>query len=154
METIWKARDLGREDGETLVEEMVMDCGVSPLTASILIKRGCGSAEEAMASIAPLAAERPMSFGSALSVMVGLAADPVQLVVVSDGESELAAFGRAWRRPGAVSSVVTSAQALAFAEAGFELYEGRTATQGPTAYACREFVCDLPVHAVEQLRLP
>ncbi|MDD4690936.1 single-stranded-DNA-specific exonuclease RecJ [Eubacterium aggregans] len=53
METIWKARDLGREDGETLVEEIVMDCGVSPLTASILIKRGCGSAEEAMAFLEP-----------------------------------------------------------------------------------------------------
>ncbi|MEG2649924.1 MAG: single-stranded-DNA-specific exonuclease RecJ, partial [Eubacterium sp.] len=53
METIWKARDLGGENGETLVEEIVMDCGVSPLTASILIKRGCGSAEEAMAFLEP-----------------------------------------------------------------------------------------------------
>ena len=112
------------------------------------------AAETAMASIAPLAEERPMSFGAALSVMVGLAADPVQLVVVSDRDSELAAFGRAWRRPGAVSSVVTSVQAEAFAAAGFELFEGRVATNGPTAYACREFVCDLPVHAVEELRLP
>jgi len=112
------------------------------------------AAEDAMASVAALADERPMSFGAALSVMVTLAADPVQLVVVSDGDDDLAAFGRAWRRAGAVASVVTAGQARAFAAAGFDLFEGRTAIGArATAYACREFVCDLPVHSVEELRL-
>ncbi len=113
------------------------------------------AAEQAMASVAPLADERPMSFGAALSVMVALAADPVQLVVVAEHEDEVTAFARAWRRAGSVSSVVTAEQAREFASAGFDLYAGRTAHDGrTTAYACREFVCDLPVHEVGELRLP
>ena len=118
------------------------------------------AAEQAMASIAPLAEARPMSFGAALGTMVALAADPVQLVVVSaastpDDEDEVAAFARAWRRAGSVSSVVTVDQAAAFEAAGFDLYAGRTLKDGrTTAYACREFVCDLPVHSVDEIRLP
>jgi uncharacterized protein len=110
------------------------------------------AAQRAMAAIAPLADERPMSFGAALSVMVALAADPVQLVVVADTEDELTAFARAWRRAGCIASVVTAEQARAFESAGFDLYAGRTALDGrTTAYACREFVCDLPVHTVDEL---
>jgi len=114
------------------------------------------AAEDAMTSVAALADERPMSFGAALSAMVALAADPQQLVVVSEDETdELAAFARAWRRAGSVASVVTADQARAFEAAGFDLYAGRTAINGrTTAYACREFVCDLPVHAASELRLP
>ena len=112
------------------------------------------AAEQAMASIAPLADERPMSFGAALSVMAGLAAEPVQLVVVAESEDAVTAFARAWRRAGSVASVVTVEQARAFENAGFDLYAGRTAQGGrTTAYACREFVCDLPVHDVESIRL-
>jgi len=114
------------------------------------------AADDAMTSVAALADERPMSFGAALSVMTALAADPVQLVVVTENQTDdLAAFARAWRRPGAVSTVVTAEQATAFEAAGFDLYAGRTANEGrTTAYACREFVCDLPVQSVAELRLP
>ena len=112
------------------------------------------AAEAAMATVAELAAQRPMSFGAALSVMVALESDPTQLVVVSDGADALTAFTRSRRTPGSISSVVTSAQARAFENAGFDLYAGRTALDGrTTAYACREFVCALPVHAVDELRL-
>jgi uncharacterized protein YyaL (SSP411 family) len=115
-----------------------------------------GAAEDAMTSVAALADERPMSFGAALSVMAALAADPVQLVVVAESPTDdLAAFARTWRRPGAVSTVVTGEQATAFEQAGFDLYAGRTPKDGrTTAYACREFVCDLPVHSVAELTLP
>jgi uncharacterized protein YyaL (SSP411 family) len=113
------------------------------------------AAETAMASIAPLAVDRPLSFGASLSVMVALAAPPVQLVVVSAGDDELTAFAREWRRPGAIASIVTEQQARAFEAAGFELFAGRSALGNrTTAYACREFVCDLPVHSVGELRLP
>jgi len=113
------------------------------------------AAEQAMASVSPLANERPLSFGAALSVMAALAADPVQLVVIAEDEDEVTAFARAWRRAGSVSSVVTAEQAREFEAAGFDLYAGRTALDGrTTAYACREFVCELPVHAVSELRLP
>jgi len=87
--------------------------------------------------------------------MAALAADPVQLVVIAEDEDEVTAFARAWRRAGSVSSVVTAEQAREFEAAGFDLYAGRTALDGrTTAYACREFVCELPVHAVSELRLP
>jgi hypothetical protein len=112
------------------------------------------AAESAMASVAPLAEERPMSFGAALSVMVALAADPVQLVVVAETDDELTAFARAWRRPGCVSVVVTEQQARAFEAAGFELFAGRSLKGATTAYLCRDFVCDLPVHELDAVRLP
>jgi len=112
------------------------------------------AAEQAMATVAGLAAQRPMSFGAALSVMVALESDPTQLVVVSDEADELTAFTRTRRSPGSIASVVTSAQARAFENAGFELYAGRTALDArTTAYACREFVCALPVHMLDELRL-
>ena len=96
-----------------------------------------------------------MSFGAALSVMVALAADPVQLVVVAEAEDDVTAFARAWRRAGSVSTVVTPDQSAAFEKAGFDLFAGRTAKDGrTTAYACREFLCDLPVHSVDEIRLP
>jgi len=64
----------------------------------------------------------------------------------------LSRFARTLRRTGAVSSVVTGDQARAFEDAGFDLYAGRTSIDGrPTAYACREFVCALPVFSVEEL---
>lgn len=112
------------------------------------------AAETAMASVAPLADERPMSFGAALSVMVALAADPVQLVVVAEKDDELTAFARAWRRSGSVSVVVTEQQARAFESAGFELFAGRAERDGrTTAYRCHDFVCDLPVHELSEIRL-
>ncbi|BDZ37674.1 hypothetical protein [Microbacterium suwonense] len=40
-------------------------------------------------------------------------------------------------------AVVTPAQAKAFADAGFALFEGKEATEG-VAYDCRDFVCRLP----------
>jgi hypothetical protein len=66
------------------------------------------------------------------------------------GEDELV---RATRRHAAsVSTVVTERQARAFADAGFELFEGRTTRDGhPAAYRCREFVCALPVGTADDL---
>ena len=110
------------------------------------------AAEQAMATVAELAAQRPMSFGAALGVMVALNSDPIQLVVVADQADELTAFTRTRRTPGSISSVVTSAQARAFENEGFDLYAGRTALGGrTTAYLCREFVCALPVHTLDEL---
>ncbi|MDQ1512892.1 MAG: uncharacterized protein QOC59_734, partial [Microbacteriaceae bacterium] len=45
-----------------------------------------------------------------------------------------------------VTAVLSEPAAAAFASAGFELFEGRTAEGGkPAAYLCRDFVCRLPV---------
>ena len=114
------------------------------------------AASRQIASVASLAQQQPLSFGTALEVAAALQAPVRQLVVVSDDPgSALAAHARsssAGFAAGSIASVVTTAQAAAFAEAGFELYESRQTVGGaPTAYACTDFVCRLPVTSVEAL---
>ncbi|MDR6908076.1 uncharacterized protein YyaL (SSP411 family) [Agromyces sp. 3263] len=127
-------------------------------------------AERAMGSVAGMAVQRPIAFGGALALMARLDAPLVQVVtVVPDGVAEDGAGGAvgadtggsaglvtATRRHAAsVATVVTEGQARAFADAGFEVFEGRTVHDGvATAYRCRSFVCALPVHdgpALEEL---
>jgi hypothetical protein len=104
--------------------------------------------------------ERPIGFGGALELMARLAAPLVQLVtVVPDGAADRAAEAAAdelvlasRRHAASVSTVVTESQARAFAEAGFELFAGRTARDGrAAAYRCRAFVCALPVASASEL---
>jgi hypothetical protein len=127
--------------------------GVNALGADLL--GADGSLRElvfaALGPVAPLAVARPISFGSALGVLSQLAARRRQLVIVSDDrESDLAMSARDWS--GGVSVVVTPTQSRAFADAGFELFEGRDAIAGrPTAYLCENFVCQLPVTEVSAL---
>ncbi|MGX5697936.1 thioredoxin domain-containing protein [Agromyces soli] len=60
---------------------------------------------------------------------------------------ERALVEEARRQEASVFAVVTERQARAFADAGFELFAGRTALGGrATAYRCERFVCALPVH--------
>jgi uncharacterized protein YyaL (SSP411 family) len=105
-------------------------------------------AERAMASIAGIAVERPLAFGGSLELMSRLAAPLVQLVTVvpdrADGDEALLVATR--RHAASVAIVVSGQQAAAFAEAGFELFEGRPPMRdAPTAYRCQAFVCALPV---------
>ena len=97
----------------------------------------------------PLAAPRPVSFGATLAVASALSGPIEQLVVVSDdAHSEMVDLARTLYRGGLVIAVVTRVQAVAFADAGFELFEGR---EREAAYFCREFVCLLPIHAPRDL---
>jgi len=121
-------------------------------------------AEQAMRSVAGMAVRRPIAFGGALAVMARLAAPLVQLVTVVPDDDAVeegagALLRAATRRHAAsVAAIVTDSQARAFAAAGFELFEGRTAQDDDaTAYRCRSFVCALPVHdpgALEELVEP
>jgi uncharacterized protein YyaL (SSP411 family) len=112
------------------------------------------ASEQAMRSLAPLAPAQPMGFGSALSVMTALASPVAQLVVVSsDQDAELASLAHGWLRPGGLAAVVTPEQAIEWAAAGFELFEGRAEIDGrATAYLCSDFVCRLPVTDAAALR--
>ncbi|RXZ70910.1 thioredoxin domain-containing protein [Agromyces albus] len=110
------------------------------------------AAEAAMRAVAGIALSRPIAFGGALGLMARLAVPIVQLVTVvpdpSDeaGEPEAAVIAATRRHEASVSTIVTESQARAFADAGFELFEGRTAHGGaPAAYRCRAFVCAMPV---------
>jgi uncharacterized protein YyaL (SSP411 family) len=106
--------------------------------------------------IAPLALTRPISFGSALGVLSSASTPHRQLVVVTEDsdvsrpDAELARLARGWS--GGIAVVVTSSQARAFADAGFELFEARGTADGrPTAYLCENFVCQLPVTTAGEL---
>ncbi|PRA79109.1 thioredoxin domain-containing protein [Microbacterium sp. MYb66] len=102
--------------------------------------------EAAAATVSALAErslEQPFAHGSLLRAAAGLAAPPRQLVVVTsarDGELAEAARGA----DAEVIAVVDPGQAKTFADAGFELFEGKHETV-ERAYDCRAFVCRLPV---------
>ncbi|MBH0110719.1 thioredoxin domain-containing protein [Salinibacterium sp. NG22] len=135
------------------------------------------AAEASMKLVGQLAAQQPISFGTALTLMSELGAPLRQLVVVtaeetgaadsgdpaseaggtSDGSAatsgELTSLARRLHRAGGIGVAVSQAQADAFAASGFELFAARTATGGaPTAYLCEEFVCRLPLTDAPALR--
>ncbi|WP_345374896.1 thioredoxin domain-containing protein [Frondihabitans cladoniiphilus] len=114
------------------------------------------AASRAVASVTALALDSPIAFGASLSLAADLAAEATQLVVVApeaERDGPLARAARDFAGPGRIAAVVTPEQALAWAAAGFELFEGRTALDGhATAYLCRDFACRLPVTTVEALQ--
>ena len=88
------------------------------------------------------ALEQPFAHGALLRAAAGLVDAPRQVVVVaSDSADSLIAAARSVDAD--VVAVVTPAQARAFAEAGFALFEGKGVEDG-LAYDCRAFACRLP----------
>jgi uncharacterized protein YyaL (SSP411 family) len=135
------------------------------------------AAERAVAPAADAALDSPVAYGTTFSLLAELAAPSTQLLVVepsvlaptavepADGGGgaddpasvtaaavDLGARARRTLGPGVLVGVVDEDSAVALADAGFELFEGRTAVQGhATAYLCHDFVCRLPVTGVEEL---
>ncbi|TFD33920.1 thioredoxin domain-containing protein [Cryobacterium cryoconiti] len=112
------------------------------------------AAVSAMAVVGDRALERPLAFGAALRLSGRLNGPVEQLVVVTpDAPAPEAVagepadlLGTVRRRGTRLVASVTESQALAFADAGFDLFRDRVAHRGrPTAYLCRDFVCQLPV---------
>ena len=105
------------------------------------------AAADGVRAHATQAVGQPFAHGSLLRVAAGLADPPRQIVVVTERPSgPLAAAARA--SDADVVAVVTPAQARLFADAGFELFEGKgdaATPDGGLAYDCRSFVCRLPV---------
>jgi len=109
------------------------------------------AAVAALTPLASLALERPISFGGALAALSVASAPLRQLVVVTeDPDDELGTLARSWR--GGLVAVVSPRQAREFAEAGFELFEGRGLLDGrPAAFLCENFLCRLPVTTASEL---
>ena len=101
------------------------------------------AAEERVRAHAASALQHPFGHGSLLSVAAGLAEPPRQAVVVTaDAGGALAGATRGIDAD--VIAVVTTTQAQAFEDAGFELFAGKSAT-AEQVFDCRAFVCRLPV---------
>lgn len=102
--------------------------------------------EAAVATVSALAGrsiEQPFAHGTLLRVAAGLAVPPRQVVVVT-ASRDGALAGAARGADAEVVAIVTPDQTREFAEAGFELFEGKDTTV-ERAYDCRAFVCRLPV---------
>ncbi|MFK0403787.1 thioredoxin domain-containing protein [Microbacterium sp. NPDC090225] len=130
--------------------------GTAALAQAALTAWRLGAGEryrEAAASVvhayAASALSQPFAHGSLLRVAAGLVDPPRQIVVVTDDPAgSLAVAAR--RADADVVGVVSPTQAEAFAAAGFELFAGRSGTEG-VAYDCRGFVCLLPVSEPHEL---
>lgn len=108
------------------------------------------AATEQVRAHAASALALPFAQGSLLRTAAGLIDGPRQIVVVTeDPTGALAVAGR--RADADVACVVTPRQARSFADAGFELFEGKGGA-GEQAFDCRSFVCRLPV--VDPAELP
>ncbi|WP_327036836.1 thioredoxin domain-containing protein [Microbacterium sp. CH12i] len=123
--------------------------GVSAVASAALAawRLGAGesyrvAAEELVGAHAGRGIEQPFGHGSLLLVAAGLVDPPRQVVVVT--ESPAGALARTARTVDAdVIAVVSVGQAQEFADAGFELFEGKSVS-AEVAYDCRSFVCRLP----------
>jgi uncharacterized protein YyaL (SSP411 family) len=107
-------------------------------------RRYADAARDHVESLASLITRDPLSFGAALQVAHATQSAVTHEVVVTEGPDPMADAARS--RTDRFAIVVTSAQAAAFAAAGFDLFEAKTAIGGAaTLYACTDFVCELPV---------
>jgi uncharacterized protein YyaL (SSP411 family) len=128
------------------------------------------AAERAVGPATDATLDSPVAYGTTFSLLAELAAPSTQLLVVEpsiaatavggagDGSTapaaavDLGARARRTLGPGVLVGVVDEDSAVALADAGFELFSGRTAVRGhATAYLCHDFVCRLPVTGVEEL---
>jgi uncharacterized protein YyaL (SSP411 family) len=109
------------------------------------------AAEKLAARLSGLAERAPRFAGQTLSALEATAQGPRQVAVVGDlDEPATAALIRAAHllsHPGQVIAVGDGRVATV------PLLEGRSQVRGrPTAYACHDFVCDLPVTDPADLR--
>jgi uncharacterized protein YyaL (SSP411 family) len=147
----------GLAAGETM-SEGASPSGHSLLALAALRLAGLtgdeGYREFAKEQVAPHVADamlNPLGYGGVLRVLSELASPQREVLVIADGASQLAGTVQKWRGEGAVTAVVNSEQARAFAQVGFSLFDGRTDGSTPIAYVCEAGVCRLPVTDTKEL---
>jgi uncharacterized protein YyaL (SSP411 family) len=103
------------------------------------------AAQEALATVAPLAGKHPRFAGYSCAVGEALLSGPYEIAIVG-GDGELLDTARRLAPPGAV--IVAGEPS----RPGVPLLRGRRLLDGlPTGYVCRGFVCDRPVTSAADL---
>ncbi len=103
------------------------------------------AAEEALTTVAGLAARAPRFAGWSLAAAVALLQGPLEVAVVGAPGPDRDALERTARRHGG-AVVVVAPPFVEPVETPIPLLEGRGEVDGrPAAYVCRGFVCDRPV---------
>jgi len=109
------------------------------------------AAARLVADRAATGTEQPLGHADALGVALALQRPSREVVLVaSDPTDPLRTTARDARRPGTVLALVTPDQAVAWTEAGFELFAGRD-TLDPAGYVCHDRVCSLPARTGDEL---
>jgi uncharacterized protein YyaL (SSP411 family) len=98
---------------------------------------------------AKAAAENPFGFGQLLIAIYLYVKKPVEVTVISKGESEMARWlGRVFLPDGITASVKQSDLALL---EKYAFFRGRGVEAGETAFVCRNFTCSLPIKSAKEL---
>jgi hypothetical protein len=153
--------DVMRDNGLSVrpdIQEGASPSGIAMTAQALLLAatlRGTRTDEErARALVAPHVSQAmptPLGAGGILQALSSLARDHREIIVISDGPTELAEVARRNRVPGTLVLCLSPEQARSFLEVGVELLEGRTEAVSPIAYVCNRGACLLPVTTEEAL---
>lgn len=153
--------DVMRDNGLSVrpdIQEGASPSGIAMTAQALLLEatlRGTRTDEErARALVAPHVSQAmltPLGAGGILQALSSLARDHREIIVISDGPTELAEVARRNRVPGTLVLCLSPEQARSFLEVGVELLEGRTDAASPIAYVCHRGACLLPVTTEEAL---
>ena len=153
--------DVMRDNGLSVrpdIQEGASPSGIAMTAQALLLAatlRGTRTDEErARALVAPHVSQAmltPLGAGGILQALSSLARDHREIIVISDGPTELAEVARRSRVPGTLVLCLSPEQACSFLKVGVELLEGRTEAASPIAYVCHRGACLLPVTTEEAL---
>ncbi len=153
--------DVMRDNGLSVrpdIQEGAAPSGIAMTAQALLLAatlRGARTDEErARALVAPHVSQAmltPLGAGGILQAFSSLVRDHREIIVISDGPTELAEVARRNRVPGTLVLCLSPEQARSFLEVGVGLLEGRTEAASPIAYVCHRGVCLLPVTTEEAL---
>jgi len=153
--------DVMRDNGLSVrpdIQEGASPSGIAMTAQAFLLAatlRGTRTDEErARALVAPHVSQAmltPLGAGGILQALSSLARDHREIIVISDGPTELAEVARRNRVPGTLVLCLSPEQARSFLEVGVELLQGRTEAASPIAYVCHRGACLLPVTTEEAL---
>ncbi|HXG06383.1 MAG TPA: thioredoxin domain-containing protein [Nitrososphaera sp.] len=96
------------------------------------------------------AAENPFAFGQMLNSIYLYVKKPVEVTVITDGDTRMAEWVRRQFLPDGINAVVSPGE-LESLQKKYAYFKGREVKPG-TAYVCRNFACSLPLTSEQELK--